>query len=244
MQPAIYKLSESPINGNLVRDWKHVFGNGWQTGWPDHRFNKIISINENQHEFIAIGQQRNVVVDIETDPQIQRGFMVKFTDDGDSLWTREYEYLTEGWRQHQLNDIIEAPDGGYYLCGMINDYRDTFGLEPPYHRGWLMKVDKHGCLIPGCEQISSIKERSKIIDIKLYPNPADDFINFQVVGFSPNLNFNCRIVDLQGKILKTFNRLNSNVTYFYPIDDLPNGVYILQILNKNGIVASEKIIVN
>ncbi len=243
LDPTVYKLKEDSITNQLVRDWTLTFSNGWEYDAFQKRITKIIS-TKNKKEFLGIGARYNSLLDPEKDENVIKSFMVKFTDDGDSLWTREYEYLTDGGRHHELNDIIAAPDGGYYLCGLISDFRDSISAKAPYRRGWLMKVDEHGCLIPGCEKISSISEQSEIIDIKLYPNPADDFINFQVTGFPRNSNFSCRIVDLQGRILKTFNQLNSDVTYFYAIDDLSNGVYILQISNENGIVASKQIVVN
>lgn len=244
LDPTVYKLKEDSTTNQLVRDWTLTFSNGWEhdAGFLK-RISKIIP-TENKKEFLAIGSRFINPIGLENPDEAIKSFMVKFTDDGDSLWTREYEYLTDGSRFHELNDIIAAPDGGYYLCGLISDFRDSISAEAPYRRGWLMKVDEHGCLIPGCEKTSSISEQSDIVELKLYPNPADDFINFQVVGFSKKSNFNCRIVDLQGRTLKTFDQLSSNITYFYPIKDLSNGIYILQILDTNGIVASKKLVVN
>ena len=234
MQPAVYKLNYDSAENKLSKAWEKVFGNEEETANYLHRINKIIPITPEKKEFIAIGQQA-------TGAFIGKGFMVKFTEDGDSLWRREYEFLTEDHREHMVNDIIPAPDSGYYLCGLISDFsRDTTNLNPPYHRGWLMKVDEYGCLIPGCEQTSTTDEIEEKISVNIYPNPAHEFLNFQIQETQKNLK--CRILDNQGRVVEDLKGVNGGTTYFTPVYDLANGIYYLQIFEENSLLHSAKFV--
>lgn len=229
MQPAVYKLKFFPTINRYYKVWEQTFESG--SAHIFHGLNKILPVSPDKKEFVAIGQHR-------TEPYVLKGFMVKFTEDGDSLWRRDYEYLTEGKREHHINDIIPAKDGGFYLCGLVSDNQDT--LASPFRRGWLMKVDEHGCLIPGCEQTSATEDFKEEVSVLLYPNPTTEFLNFQIQNLNPQKKLTCRILDNQGKVVKNLKEVNGGTTYFTPVHDLANGIYFLQIFEGNSLLHSAK----
>ncbi len=64
-------------------------------------------------------------------------------------------------------------------------------------------------------------------EINIYPNPASDFL--YIINASPNSNI--KIIDTKGTIIKTITNLNSSLVN---TADLPSGVYIINITEKNN----------
>ena len=60
-------------------------------------------------------------------------YIIKTDQNGDSVWARTYG----GQWNEEARDIIEAPDGGFLLCGK----RSVLYNDPDYH---LMKIDSQG----------------------------------------------------------------------------------------------------
>jgi CubicO group peptidase (beta-lactamase class C family) len=67
----------------------------------------------------------------------------------------------------------------------------------------------------------------------IYPNPIKDVLNIE---FKRELiNFNCAIIDINGRVLKVFN--NSKTIM---INDLPMGFYALKVVDTEGVVLGVK----
>ncbi len=77
-------------------------------------------------------------------------------------------------------------------------------------------------------------------EIKTFPNPCKGDLNIHISNIK-NLSYNCNIVDLTGNVLMSSLQLSD---YFNTISlsSLPNGIYFIQIINKQTIVATRKII--
>ncbi len=81
-------------------------------------------------------------------------------------------------------------------------------------------------------------ENTEKIEIAVYPNPANDYINI----ISPNTSLtNATVTDISGKEV-----LNKNLSKGHKIDtkELNNGIYFLTIYNDNQIIKTEKIIIS
>lgn len=77
---------------------------------------------------------------------------------------------------------------------------------------------------------TSIKESDDArIDVKLYPNPADDLIQFSFDGSTTDINA-ISIVNLQGQIVRkvSIDSRSADIT------DLNSGVYFINISSKEG----------
>ncbi|MCB9297634.1 MAG: T9SS type A sorting domain-containing protein [Lewinellaceae bacterium] len=108
----------------------------------------------------------------------------------------------------------------------------------------MLKVDEHGCLIPGCHLLNDAEElESGQAELAIYPNPTRDFLNFQLRGAVPWLGGQFRIVDMTGKIVKTFQAGNLADTYMVSVWGWPEGVYFLQYLEEGKVICFEKVIV-
>lgn len=69
----------------------------------------------------------------------------------------------------------------------------------------------------------------QLIDFSIYPNPATQILN---VLFSSNIE-TIRITDLQGRLLWMKNT-NNSLQVQVPIEQLPDGLYMLEVSDRNG----------
>ena len=78
------------------------------------------------------------------------------------------------------------------------------------------------------------------IEVKISPNPIDNEITVYSTKEFEN-NFEYKIVDLTGRIVKSGNsKFNQKIN----VESLTNGNYIFEIENENGVKFNEKIIKN
>lgn len=95
-------------------------------------------------------------------------------------------------------------------------------------------IDAIGCTSSGSatvNNVSGIDESS--IAIKIYPNPANNFVNIEAEG-----NFTYSLIDISGK---TVLRGNGNDKTQLNLDGLQRGAYFIQI-NANGTEITQKLI--
>jgi len=173
------------------------------------------------------------------------GILQKVDKYCDSIWMRSYSYVRDtslDFVEHELHDVEHSPDGGYILYGMI-----THGPRPGIDTanqfpGWLLKVDRYGCLVPGCQDTTDttgVLDISIGRDIKLYPNPANDKLYiYQNRGGGVTYT----ISDIHGKKLRVWRGHRAGHTYILDVSKFLPGVYILTVEKSEGI-ASKKFVV-
>ena len=87
-----------------------------------------------------------------------------------------------------------------------------------------------------CSSFTGIEEVENE-NIKIYPNPANDFINIEI-NDNHNGNFNISIYNSLGiKVMETSNENTIN------IEDLPSGMYFINVTTEN-LNKTKKIIIN
>lgn len=125
-------------------------------------------------DLIACGQKWFTGLNV---PPYRKGILLRATSEGDSLWMREYLYSdsTVVDCQGVFRDVQPTPDGGFIVVGEARG--NINGSNPPGLSVdvWVVKVDSLGCIIPGCddlstpitEQITNLKEA-----VTVFPNPT------------------------------------------------------------------------
>jgi hypothetical protein len=161
-----------------------------------------------------------------------RGYLMRFDENGDSLWYRQYKNYSEPIMLHELFDVIQTSDGGFAACGDIND--DYYNV---FYDIWLLKTDSlgnaPGCEYVGMENLSANSGLSSVL--KAYPNPANDFVTIEFQINEELKSAELVILDQQGKKIKSFI-LHKNQSYLnINTSDLSNGLFYL-ILKNNGTV--------
>ncbi len=219
----------------------------WETVFPDPDFNsqsKMTNVIEliDGSGFVAAGQQGDYVNN--TYHHI-RGWLSKISLEGQKVWERAYIGLgTEVDPEHEVYDLKECPDGGFVLAGESRD--GTLETLPP-QQAWLLKLDQHGCLVPGCHLLDGVGETLEpSIKLAIYPNPTSDYLNFQLRNNGHSKKGTFQIVDANGRLAEAFPfNGHAGDTFILPVWDWAAGVYYLQYLDwEGGVVVSEKFIVS
>ena len=172
-----------------------------------------------------------------------QGHVYKFSEDGDSIWHRFYSY-GDPQDGSALYSLKSTADTGLIMAGA---FFDTY--NNPTNRGlynWILKVDKHGCDSPGCDDIGLLEKSSANIHLAFYPNPAKDNLNLKWVN-SENSRLgilNLEIYNLHGQLMIQKD-LESETGVIRKIDvsDLKPGHYLLKLSDQNGASVTEKLVV-
>ncbi|MCB9293683.1 MAG: T9SS type A sorting domain-containing protein [Lewinellaceae bacterium] len=173
------------------------------------------------------------------------GWIVKVSEQGDSLWSRYLRFFTQSpdWTlMHFLYDIKETADGGFVMAGQAEDFEAGWQGQ----QGWLVKVDEHGCLVPGCHLVGTASESAAAGPrLLLFPNPAGDLLNVFLKDPALPLRSGAafRILDAEGRLLATYSagRLEE-ATHILPVQGLPAGLYLLQYSEEQGVLWSGKFV--
>ncbi len=187
--------------------------------------------------YVGISQ---ILEDVSSGEEVLGSWVVKASLTGDSVWARYYSFLDGVKSEPKPYDLKNTPDGGYIICGR------TWPDSVSQNRAWLMKLDQHGCLVPGCHLLDDVDEAAEMpIGLAIYPNPTSDFLNFQLRGSPLSKEGVFRIVDAKGRLVKTYrSETRSGDTYVVPVFDWPVGIYFLQYLLDGQLIVSEKFIKN
>ncbi|MFK7798457.1 MAG: T9SS type A sorting domain-containing protein [Aureispira sp.] len=166
--------------------------------------------------------------------------VAKLSPDGDSLWGRKYHYFQQSLSRHEIFDAEQTKDGGFLICGQAQG-----SGQGAYQQGWLLKLDQHGCLVPGCHlpdtttSILPIQAQPQA-QLKLYPNPAVDYLNVWYRNKQVGEELTFRILDAQGRVLQSHTARDiSDKTYIFPVWELLRGWYVLEVRQDGVLVGSE-----
>jgi hypothetical protein len=205
-----------------------------------HLLNKIIKANDGTGYLLAgsfarYSEEENADI---------RGWLVKISPEGDSLWERQLRFLapTPFRDHHYIYDMEATADGGYVMAGEVR-YQ---GEEPPYQRAWLLKVDEYGCLVPGCHLVSTEEEAATPkLALQLFPNPATDFINILLrdAHIARRGQAELRLLSGSGQLLRRHPAGKvDGVTNMMPLDGLPAGPYVLQYVADGQLLSAKTFI--
>ncbi len=229
----------------LNLDWEYVFVHR-----SAKQFNNFRKVGE--HEFLGVGvADYFAVTDNNPAPLASHeGWCFLINDEGNILWERhifDSRYLKIG----QIIDGIKTNDG-YSFVGMI----DTISVYPPIFPcddcdSWYLTLDENGCWNGNCNTYIIIDNDSTshtIVDtdniiqeetLEVFPNPSDGIftIEHEMIGENTLL-----VYDMAGnKILEQNLYAKKNIIN---LNDLPTGMYIINVLNNKGqITKKEKIII-
>lgn len=97
---------------------------------------------------------------------------------------------------------------------------------------WVQVTDQYGCTASDTVYVRFILGQDILSDVKvrIYPNPADDFINIEVVGLSSPSELSYRLLSLSGQIVKLNSKAGTGTQNLQiSVGDLPSGMYLLEI---------------
>lgn len=199
--------------------WQATFGN------PTSVFNNFIDVTPTPDGgWVAVGQYVNSV---EEDPLggFHAAMIAKVNADGDSLWSRLdtlFDHTIIASRPY-LSGVVVLPSGSIFACGRV----DKTYPSPSKSYGWLIKVDKDGCMVPGCNpMVNSTNLMLLLEDFTVFPNPVTDQLNVAGVGV-----FDLQLLDMHSRLLEI--REDVLETSTLNMSSYSSGYYFVRIKKGN-----------
>lgn len=143
--------------------------------------------------------------------------IMKIDDTGRVVW----QHMYGGTMGEAIDDLIQLTDSNYLFIGPVNsnngDVTKYYGTTAP----WLVKIGKYAPTFP-----TAIK-KTAMPQLKIYPTITTGTINI----LSEDLqDAQINITDVLGKQINT-TTLKTETGYRIQISNIPEGIYILNILN-------------
>ncbi|MCC6767468.1 MAG: T9SS type A sorting domain-containing protein, partial [Bacteroidia bacterium] len=173
-----------------------------------------------------------VVVGITTiEGQGDAGYIAKTDSNGTLLWQRIINYDTG---TDYFIDFIVTSDHHLLISGAASDGSCCGGQN-----AWLVKLDSMGCLEPNCWEVGIEDAKENALGIKVFPNPAAEWINFKLPVNSGDITL--EMFTISGKRVM-------NTKLFAPLEaiqvgHLPMGLYLAKLTNSDGTVSTQKIVI-
>lgn len=197
----------------------------------NNKLSKLLEVSDSSG-YIAAGNFGITYPDLTAD---LFGWLVKVSPEGDSLWSRSLRVIQTETSLHYLYDLKETTDGGFVMVG------EAFDTENYYpQQAWLIKVDQYGCLVPGCHLLDAVEALEEIPSIRIYPNPASDYLNIYLPKSNTSKSSYFQIVNIQGILMQTIEHIKTDITYMLPITQWPNGTYFIQYFEENQLLYTTK----
>jgi outer membrane protein assembly factor BamB len=167
------------------------------------------------------------------------------SESGELLWQRYYRYIESDDRWNRVKDVCATSDGGVAFTGETVDFtQEVYTIKDPLQKGWIVKLDAYGCLIPGCQDVGVEEQEEQVTYFTFGPNPF-------VSGGQLNLylgNYQGRaprfvVYDQQGREVASTRADGMNTTYMWVLPELAGGSYVLVLEDKGRVVQSELLVV-
>jgi surface protein len=142
-------------------------------------------------------------------------------------------------------DIYSSTDGiNFSLCGSVAATMSERGLKTyqfqdlsnksalVYYRLKSINNDETG----EWSSIVAVHTTKTVVNkpLKVYPNPATDFINLEFDGIDAS-NFNVLVMDMSGKVVYKLDGVETEINqYILPLNGIESGMYIVQLSDEFG----------
>lgn len=209
-------------NGNEL--WNKVFDSE-----PNGIFRHVVNSNEST-DLVMIGFCW--VNDPAGRPStMPAGYIVKVDTSGNEIWSRKFLYEFKRGLDHYLYKGITLNSGSIIAVGSAPD---TFATGLTYSHGWVLKIDKNGCLNNDCSDVLGLEDVQLSKDsVRLYPNPTSGkFTVQQKRPFSKGTQLS--ILDMTGRKIQQLPSPENRNLMEYDISNLKPNLYILQIQNNTS----------
>lgn len=166
------------------------------------------------------------------------GWLVKISPEGQVLWQRRYYGVESAQEENILNDVEELPNGDIIACGVSIDYTGDFP-----QRGWLMRLDRFGCLQNDCQLADNIQPIQGTATLfNIFPNPANEvlYIESYLTAAQEQQGYTLSIIDALGRTMATHSQLGNGLCSI-ATQHWPAGTYWVSIFQHNQRILTQQI---
>ena len=225
------QVTKLDLNGNVL--WNHLYA--------DKALRTYISNirQDSANGFIISGQTRGNMP-VET---YNMGFMLRISEEGDSLWYRKLSILKHWESENRLYDAIPTSDGGFLGAGGCKPIPPDTGNQD----AWIIKVDSMGCTsITDCWVGKPEWEWVETEDgnkIKIYPNPAQNWFEIEIKTESERDEIlTVEVFDLFGRKVEEVEIPKGKNSFRFYVSDWNRGVYLVRVKSGSEILGSAKVV--
>ncbi len=172
-------------------------------------------------------------------------YIFNFRENGDSLSLSRH-YVGDDWDDSYTFSGFIDQDSNVVFGGLYND-----SYKPPQGNrlhNWLLKTDKHGCVVSGCQNIG-VEEFSEEAEtsIALYPNPFRQAIT---LTWNPKEELlrkptRAELRDATGRLVFSEKVENFQAgTHIFHLGKLPSGLYHFSLKQRGREIWVKKVIKN
>jgi len=224
------RLFVTKIDSNRNHEWTHIIGYQDIDGYG---FFRDIAIDA-EGNYIAAGQYKTGKPDFPDPNPTTAAIVTKISPSGEILWTS----IAKAFENGPGNDMLMFTNNVNLLSSgniIIGGYLYRFLSNGSQNEGWLAKLSPGGEVLddpdPMCGFVSVQRPITEIIrDIHCYPNPADDFVAFDLKGLPSKRRCDkIYIYDLMGKIITDKHVSTDNEDMVIDTRNIPSGIYIYRI---------------
>jgi hypothetical protein len=167
--------------------------------------------------------------------------MCKFTQEGDSIWMRDYNHFNNQYDVNFFYDAYPTSDNGYIAIGKARPDMGTNNM-------WIVKVDSMGCDTAGCATGTFVVELSPSgggwgEELKVWPNPANEMFNVQSSIFEDKGARVLNIYNSHGVKVEEIKIPAGKETVTVNVQGWESGIYYLRMTASGMNLGSGKVIV-
>ncbi len=175
--------------------------------------------------------------------------MIKITQDAEVIWARNLkpDFLqnpSDPESYLYIKGLTPTTDDGFICAGQANIYPGS--VFPQFTQtGFVIKLDEYGCLEPDChlnDPVSTTTTSANYAELKLFPNPAQDYINIEYSTTKSPKFIAVNITDLAGRVVYAQVLENQEQYLTISTKDLPSGQYFCQLFIDGSMGATRKFV--
>jgi hypothetical protein len=155
-----------------------------------------------------------------------RAFIFKLNSNGDSLWTKTYNFKNTTTARCQLNDLLVCEDDGFLGVGFDYNYSPS--------TAWMFKTDANGTI--GWE-----KTAAELVEAKVYPNPATDYVTIELPENLPQ-NAELKLYNALGQMVFQRSLNKGEKAIKLDLKGFEIGAYFFEIIGEDGVLGSGKFV--
>jgi len=174
---------------------------------------------------------------------IYDGWIYRFTQEGDSIWWRDYYHYHNQYDRNFFYDVCPTSDNGYIAIGKARP--DQGGST---NKMWIVKVDSLGCDTPGC--FTTVISEEWLVNsgyghgLRVWPNPVKNKLKVESVKFKVKSTKYIYIYNSQGLKVEEIKVPDNTETLSVDVSSFQNGLYYLQYIHSGQIMDTVKFIKN
>lgn len=137
----------------------------------------------------------------------------------------------------EVFSIAKCRDKGFIICGYTEGYSSVFSDM------YVVKTDSLGNSAPFTTSVFSIE--NTINQLKVYPNPSKSSSLISITlpdNIKTSDNYTIILTDIRGSEIKRYDLSPIDQSVFLSINDIEDGTYIINIIDKGIVVGHAKLV--